>query len=46
MNRSVSTVQFSHSVMSDSVSSRTAMHQAALPIINSWSLSKLCPLSQ
>ena len=34
-------VQFSHSVMSDSVTSWTAASQASLSIANSWSLLKL-----
>ena len=34
-------VQFSHSVVSDSVSPWTAAHQASLSITNSWSLLKL-----
>ena len=34
-------VQFTHSVMSDSVTSWTAAHQASLSITNSWSLLKL-----
>ena len=34
-------VQFSHSVMSDSVTPWTAAHQAALSITSSWSLLKL-----
>ena len=35
------TVQFSHSVMSDSVNPWTAVHQVFLSITNSWSLLKL-----
>ena len=34
-------VQFSHSVMSDSVTPWTPVHQASLSITNSWSLLKL-----
>ena len=34
-------VQFSHSVMSDSATPWTAAHQASLSITNSWSLLKL-----
>ena len=34
-------VQFSHSVVSDSVTPWTAAHQACLSITNSWSLLKL-----
>ena len=34
-------VQFSHSVVSDSVTSWTAAHQASLSITNSWSFLKL-----
>ena len=34
-------VQFSHSVVSDSATPRTAAHQASLSITNSWSLLKL-----
>ena len=34
-------VQFSHSVMSDSVTPWTAAHQASLSITSSWSLLKL-----
>ena len=34
-------VQFSHSIMSDSVTPWTAAHQASLSITNSWSLFKL-----
>ena len=37
---SLSSVQFSRSVMSDSASPRTAAHQASLSITNSWSLLK------
>ena len=37
----ISSVQFSHSVMSDSATPRTAAHQASLSITNSWSLPKL-----
>ena len=33
--------QFSHSVMSDSATPRTAAHQASLPITKTWSLLKL-----
>ena len=36
-----SSVQFSHSVMSNSLTSWTVAHQASLPITNSWSLFKL-----
>ena len=36
-----SSVQFSHSVMSDSATPWTAAHQASLSITNSWSLLKL-----
>ena len=34
-------VQFSHSVVSNSATPRTAAHQASLSITNSWSLLKL-----
>ena len=37
----LSSVQFSHSVMSDSVTSWTVVYQASLSITNSWSLLKL-----
>ena len=37
----LSSVQFSHSVVSDSVTPWTAAHQACLSITNSWSLLKL-----
>ena len=37
----ISTVQFSHSVMSDTLQPQTAAHQASLPITNSQSLPKL-----
>ena len=37
----ISTVQFSHSVMSDTLQPQTAAHQASLPITNSQSLHKL-----
>ena len=39
-------VQFSHSVMSDSVTPWTAAHQAALSITSSWSLLKLMSTNQ
>ena len=38
---SSSSVQFSHSVVSDSATPWTAAHQASLSITNSWSLPKL-----
>ena len=38
---SISSVQFSHSVMSDFATPWTAAHQASLSITNSWSLLKL-----
>ena len=48
MNRStpskvvqISSVQFGHSVVSDSVTPQTAAHQVSLSITNSWSLLKL-----
>ena len=37
----ISSVQFSHSVVSNSVTTWTAAHQASLSITNSWSLLKL-----
>jgi len=37
----ISSVHFSHSVVSDSVTPWTAAHQASLSITNSWSLLKL-----
>ena len=37
-------VQFSHSVMSDSAIPWIAAHQASLSITNSWSLHKLMPI--
>ena len=39
-----SSVQFSHSVMSDSATPWTAAEQASLSITNSWSLPKLMPI--
>ena len=41
----ISSVQFSHSVVSDFATPWTAAHQASLSITNSWSLLKLYPLS-
>ena len=38
-------VQFSHSVVSDSVTPWTAAHQASLSITNSWSLLKLMSIN-
>ena len=40
-NFNISSVQFSHSVVSNSVTPWTAAHQAFLSITNSWSLLKL-----
>ena len=40
-----SSVQFSHLVMSDSVTPLAAAHQASLFITNSWSLLSSCPSS-
>ena len=42
----LSSIQFSHSVVSDSVTLWTAACQASLSITNSWSLLKLMSLSQ
>ena len=39
-------MQFSHSVVSNSATPRTAAGQASLSITNSWSLLKLMPMSQ
>ena len=41
LNRKYSSVQFSRSFMSDSVTPRTTGRQASLSITNSWSLLKL-----
>ena len=43
---SLLSVQFSHSLMSDSAIPWTAARQASLSITNSWSYSNSCPLSQ
>ena len=43
---SFSSVQFSHSVVSDSATPQTAARQASLSITNSQSYSNWCPLSQ
>ena len=40
----IQSVQFSHSLMSNSVTTWTAAHQASLSITNSWSLLKLMPM--
>ena len=41
LEKEFSSVQFSHSVVSNSATPRTAAHQASLSITNSWSLLKL-----
>ena len=41
---SISSVQFSRSVVPDSATPSTAARQASLPITNSWSLLKLMPI--
>ena len=40
-----SSVQFSHSIMSDSATAWNTAHQASLSMTNSWSYSNSCPLS-
>ena len=41
MRSKISSVQFSHSIVSDSVTTWTTAHQASTSITNSWSLPKL-----
>ena len=46
LNRPLSSVHFSRSVVSNSATPLTAARQASLSTINSWSFSNLSPLSQ
>ena len=43
LNMTFSSVQFSHSVVSDSATPWTAAHQASLSITNPWAYSNSCP---